>query len=199
MRSSWPEAIRDAEEAREELSQTKRELEKLRKSGPEEPHTWDEDAIRKAVAGMPPDKRRNLGEVLAAARLITRKQLTDLMAAQKKAPETNLVRLVHEKGLVDDDSLAHVLAVQCSVPLVDVSIERLNPAVADTIPGRMAKKHICVPVEADAENITLAMANPMDLLAIEDIGHMTGRTVHPAVGRYSDVENAVAKYYWEPE
>jgi hypothetical protein len=43
------------------------------------------------------------------------------------------------------------------------------------------------------------MANPMDLLAIEDIGHMSGRMVHPMVARFADVENAVAKYYWEPE
>jgi hypothetical protein len=193
------DAVRDAEEAREELRQVKRDLEKLRKSGPEEPHSWDEDAIRKAVSGMAADKRRNLVEVLAAARLITRKQLNDLTAEQKKAPDTNLVRLIHEKGLVDDESLARVLAVQCSVSFVEVSAEDINPQVADIIPGRIARKHVCVPIKVDGESITLAMANPMDLLAIEDIGHMSGRTVHPMVARFSDVENAVAKYYWEPE
>jgi type IV pilus assembly protein PilB len=89
--------------------------------------------------------------------------------------------------------------VQCRIPFTEVGLTDINPEVADLIPGRIARKHVCVPIKSDAETITLAMANPMDLLAIEDIGHLTGRAVVPMVGRFADVENAVAKYYWEPE
>ena len=75
----------------------------------------------------------------------------------------------------------------------------VNADIAALVPERVAKKYTCIPVRLENERLVLAMANPMDLLAIEDIGLITQKSVDVRVAPHSAVEAAINRYYWEPE
>nr|HPO14020.1 type II secretion system protein GspE [Candidatus Hydrogenedentota bacterium] len=64
---------------------------------------------------------------------------------------------------------------------------------------RPANQHQCLPVRTTDEGLILAMVNPLDLLAIEDVERTTNRKVEIVVVTPSDIKEAIAKYYWEPE
>ena len=74
----------------------------------------------------------------------------------------------------------------------------MDAAAAALISERLANQHLCVPVEANEEAITLAMANPLDLVAIEDVERAYGRKVDVVVGTATQIRAAIGKYYWEP-
>ena len=203
------EAIRESEAAQEELSSLRREVERLRKneSAPApapateeaEVPADDETALRTAYESMPADRRSNLGELLAAARLITKKQLADVNSTVKKAPEKGIVAVICEKGLTDEDTVARALSLQSGAPFEAAGEEGLDSDAAALISDKLARKHRVLPLREEEGSVVLAMSNPMDLLALEDVGRAVGKPVKPVVARHSAVMNAINRFYWEPE
>ena len=202
------EAIRESEAAQEELSSLRREVERLRKSeaapvpaAPAAPaeEADEETALRKAYEAMPADKRNNLGELLVAARVITKKQLADVNSAVKKSPDLGMVAVICEKGLTDEDTVVHALSIQSGAPVAEVGEEGLDAAAATLISDKIARKHRVIPLREEEGTLILAMSNPMDLLALEDVGRAVGKPVKPVVVRHSAVMNAINRFYWEPE
>lgn len=206
------EAIRESEAAQEELSSLRREVERLRKSeaapvpaAPAAPTEEadvpadEETALRKAYEAMPADKRNNLGELLVAARVITKKQLADVNSTVKKAPDLGMVAVICEKGLTDEDTVVRALSLQSGAPVEAAGEEGLDSDAAALISDKIARKHRVIPLREEEGTVVLAMSNPMDLLAMEDVGRAVGKPVKPVVARHSAVINAINRYYWEPE
>jgi len=205
------EAIRESEAAQEELSSLRREVERLRKSEaapvPAAPAAHaapaeeadEETALRKAYEAMPADKRNNLGELLVAARVITKKQLADVNSAVKKSPDLGMVAVICEKGLTDEDTVVRALSLQSGAPVAEVGEDGLDAEAATLISDKIARKHRVIPLREEEGALILAMSNPMDLLALEDVGRAAGKPVKPMVARHSAVMNAINRYYWEPE
>ncbi|HRZ83294.1 MAG TPA: type II secretion system protein GspE, partial [Candidatus Hydrogenedentes bacterium] len=67
------------------------------------------------------------------------------------------------------------------------------------ISDKLARKHRVLPLREEEGSVVLAMSNPMDLLALEDVGRAVGKPVKPVVARHSAVMNAINRFYWEPE
>ncbi|HEO71528.1 MAG TPA: type II secretion system protein GspE, partial [Candidatus Hydrogenedentes bacterium] len=70
-----------------------------------------------------------------------------------------------------------------------------DPEAVALISGRLAARHACIPVRAGSGSIALAMANPLDLIAIEDIEHATGQQVRPLIARESEIMDAITRHY----
>jgi len=95
--------------------------------------------------------------------------------------------------------VAQALACQCGVDFVALTERTVNSEATALINERLANKHNCIPVRATAGTLELAMANPMDLVAIEDVERTTNRKVEVVVSTASAIKEAIAKFYWEPE
>ena len=135
-----------------------------------------------------------LGDMLVRARLITQEQLDRALEEQ----ETTGMRFgscLIKLGYVRDEILAQFLSSQFKVPSVDISDDRIDSAVLSLIPPEMAHRYEVVPVKREGKVLTLAMTNPTDLYAIEDVKFHTGMEVTPVVVTETAIRDALAKHY----
>ena len=140
---------------------------------------------------------KRLGDLLLAAKVINQKQLDAALDYQKADPERKL-RLgeaLTELGYLSEESLIHALENQLGIQYIDLS--GLNPDVdmVRFVNRDTAVEHCVLPLRADAENLYLAMADPLDFVALEQVRATTRKTVIPMLCRRQDAENAIFKLY----
>ncbi len=138
---------------------------------------------------------RRMGEILVDAGLISSAQLESALEVQRHAPQRKLGSILVEQGFTSEEVVPQVLARQLRVPYLRLKEKACDPEAAALISGRLAAKHACIPVRAAGGSIALAMANPLDLIAIEDIEHATGHQVRPLIARESEIMDAIARHY----
>jgi type IV pilus assembly protein PilB len=135
-----------------------------------------------------------LGELLIKRNYITPDQLKKASDEQKLKGgrlESNLVRL----GYVKEDELLSFLSAQYRVPSVKVSKMEINPAVIKLIPPSISKKYFIIPINRIGPKLTLAMADPSNIVVIDEIKFMTGFNVEPVVASETEIIDAIKKYY----
>jgi len=150
-----------------------------------------EAAARKPSASNAPDK---LGELLVKSGRINQAQLQEALAHQKDQGGrlgTNLIKLGHitERQLVD------ALSEQFKVPSVDLNNMEIEDAVIKIIPADIARKYTIFPVTKAGATVTVAMIDPTNVFAMDDVKFMTGYRVEPVVASESAIRAAIDKYY----
>lgn len=143
-------------------------------------------------------QKRSIGDLLVEAEIVTREQVTEAVDEQRRRPQTHLGAIFIEKGWSSEEAVAQALAYQCGASYVQLSEGSLDSAAAALISERLANQHVCIPMRATEESLTLAMANPLDLVAIEDVERSTGRKVEVMVSTGKQIRDAIGKFYWEP-
>jgi type IV pilus assembly protein PilB len=135
-----------------------------------------------------------LGELLIKRNYITPEQLKRASDEQKLKGgrlESNLVRL----GYIKEDELLSFLSAQYRVPSVKISKMEINPNVIKLIPSSLSKKYFIVPINRMGPKLTLAMADPSNIVVIDEIKFMTGFNVEPVVASEAEIIDAIKKYY----
>ena len=135
-----------------------------------------------------------LGELLIKRNYITSDQLKRASEEQKMKGgrlESNLVRL----GYIKEDELLSFLSAQYRVPSVKISKMEINPNVIKLIPSSISKKYFIIPINRMGPKLTLAMADPSNIVVIDEIKFMTGFNVEPVVASETEIIDAIKKYY----
>jgi type IV pilus assembly protein PilB len=135
-----------------------------------------------------------LGELLVKRNFITSDQLKRALEEQKLKGgrlESNLVRL----GYIKEDELLSFLSAQYRVPSVKLSKIEINPATIKLIPSSTSKKYFIIPINRVGPKLTLAMADPNNIIVIDEIKFMTGFNVEPVVASETEIVDAIKKYY----
>jgi type IV pilus assembly protein PilB len=135
-----------------------------------------------------------LGELLIKRNYITPEQLKKAVDEQKLKGgrlESNLVRM----GYIKEDELLSFLSAQYRVPSVKISKMEINPNVIKLIPSSVSKKYFIIPINRVGPRLTLAMADPSNIVVIDEIKFMTGFNVEPVVASETEIIDAVKKYY----
>lgn len=135
-----------------------------------------------------------LGELLLREKRITPVQLQEALTHQRANGGrlgSNLVKL----GFVRDDDITSVLSRQYGVPSITLGSFELDPAVVRLVPADTAIKYQVIPVSRSTTALTLAMTDPTNVFAMDDIKFMTGLHVEPVVASESSVRDAIARYY----
>jgi len=143
--------------------------------------------------------KRVIGQILLDAGVITAEQLEMALELQKSNPQQHLGALLAELGFASDEAIAQARASQCGVAYIRFTEDTVDPGAAQLISQRLASQHACIPISATDKDMVLAVTNPMDLLAIEDVERFSNRKVEVVVGTGPDIEQAISRYYWEPE
>src|SRR5574337_474795 len=135
-----------------------------------------------------------LGAMLVSSGLITDEQLKKALAAQK-AQGGRLGSILVKQGFVQEDKLMTFLSKQYGVPYVDLSKFEINSAVIKHIPADVAQKYRIMPINRAGATITIAMVDPSNIFAIDDIKFMTGYNVEAVVATEGAIVEAIKKYY----
>src|SRR5215212_8795063 len=135
-----------------------------------------------------------LGELLTKASMITQDQLKESLRVQKetggKLGET-LIKL----GFVSEEDITECLSQQFGVPSINLQHFEIDSSVIKLIPGDVARKYNILPVNKTGATITIAMADPTNVFAMDDIKFMTGYNVEPVVASETAVTEAITRYY----
>src|SRR5712692_2097864 len=137
-----------------------------------------------------------LGELLVKEKLISQDQLKQALDHQKTHGGrlgTALVKL----GLVTDDEVTAVLSRQYGVPSINLKFYEVDPAVVKLIPQETAVRYQIVPLSRVGSTLTIAMTDPTNVFAMDDIKFMTGFNVEPVVASESAIAEAITKFYGE--
>jgi type IV pilus assembly protein PilB len=136
----------------------------------------------------------NLQELLLARKLITEEQLNQ---ARRVAAEKNhaLGRVLIEMNLVSESALFGILAQQLNLGFVDLSEEQIDQSAVAMVPEAVARRHNCIPIGFDRGRLVLAMADPANVVALDDIRAMAKREVRQVIATKADVLNAINRYY----
>jgi len=135
-----------------------------------------------------------LGEILVRENLLSAQQLRDALDYQRVHGGRlgyNLVKL----GLVSDDMITAVLSRQYGVPSVNLELFDIDDTVIRLIPNEVAQKYSVLPLSRVGATLTLAMVDPTNVFAMDDIKFMTGLNIEPVVVSEASVQEAIAKYY----
>lgn len=140
------------------------------------------------------NQRRYLGDILVDSGLISPDQLSEALNINK-ATAKKVGQILIEMGLVDDREIASALADQLSIPLIDLTKIDIPEDVIKTIPIEIVKVHLLIPVAKDRRSVTIAMANPLDMFALDDARFATQLSIDSAIGAEQDIIAAIGKYY----
>lgn len=135
-----------------------------------------------------------IGELLVRSGVITPDQLTEAQAAQTSNGgqlATHLVKL----GLIGERELAQTISEQYGVPIIELGEQSIEDSALQLIPHNIALKHGLIPVVKQAQSLTVAMTDPSNIVALNDIKFITGLEIQVAVAPESDVRLALEKHY----
>jgi type IV pilus assembly protein PilB len=135
-----------------------------------------------------------LGELLLKRNYITPDQLKKAIEEQKFKGgrlESNLVRL----GFIKEDELLSFLSAQYRVPSIKISKIEISPNVIKLVPSSISKKYFIIPINRVGPKLTLAMADPSNIVVIDEIKFMTGFNVEPVVASETEIIDGIKKYY----
>jgi len=135
-----------------------------------------------------------LGAMLVSSGLISDEQLKKALSTQK-IEGGRLGSILVKLGFVQEDKLMAFLSKQYGVPYVDLSKFQINPAVIKHIPPDVAQKYRIMPINRTGATITIAMVDPSNIFAIDDIKFMTGYNVEAVVATEGAIIEAIKKHY----
>ena len=138
-----------------------------------------------------------LGDLLLKSKLITPEQLDSALKSQReeggKLGEA-LVRI----GAVTENDITETLSQQFGVPSIDLANFEIDSAVIKIVPGDVARKYGVLPVNKTGATLTIAMGDPTNVFAMDDIKFMTGYNVEPVVASELALRKAIEKHYGTP-
>jgi type IV pilus assembly protein PilB len=135
-----------------------------------------------------------LGEILVRENLITSQQLREALEYQRGSGGrlgSNLVKL----GIISDDVITAVLSRQYGVPSINLELFQIEDETVKLISQEVALKYSILPISKVGATLTLAMADPTNVFAMDDIKFMTGLNVEPVIASEASLQVAIGKYY----
>ncbi|QDT29958.1 GspE/PulE family protein [Gimesia panareensis] len=140
---------------------------------------------------------RRLGQIMVDLGYISEDQLWDILEEQKQSPGEVIGQVAIRMGLVTDEQVTQALAEQWGMPVVELSETNIPPKVLELVPETMASIYKIMPVSLKDNVLTVAMADPQNVAALDDLRNFLGYDVRGAVSNLKEVEEAIERHYSE--
>ena len=142
---------------------------------------------------------RRLGQILVDLGYLNEDQLWDILEEQKKSPGEVIGRVAIRMGLVTDAQVTEALAEQWGMPVINLKETNIPPKVLELVPQTMAEIYKIMPISLKNNILTVAMADPQNVAALDDLRNFLGYDVRGAVSNLPDVEEAIGRHYADKE
>jgi type IV pilus assembly protein PilB len=139
--------------------------------------------------------QRRLGQILVDLGYLTEDQLWDVLEEQKQSPGEIIGQVAIRMGLVTEAQVTEALAEQWGMPVVTLAETNIPPNVLEIVPQTMADIYKIMPVSLKNNVLTVAMADPQNVAALDDLRNFLGYDVRGAVSNLADVEQAIERHY----
>ncbi len=141
---------------------------------------------------------KQLGELLVERGVIDLRQLERALAVQKE--KGGLIgEILVELGYAKEEDIAQSLTAQYGFPYLPLANYEINSEVVNIVPSRVAWQYVLIPIDKIGNNLTLAMSNPLNVQAVEDVEMLSGCSIQTFVSTSSDIKKAIEKYYKDKE
>ncbi len=147
---------------------------------------------------MTQPQRIRIGDLLVKNKLISEGQLEAALDQQKKSGR-KLGRVLVENGFVKEDDLLNLLARQLNIPYIDMTRYDVNADVCRMIPETLARRYRVLPLEASADGLLMAMADPTNIFAYDEISRILRRPIRLAVVKESELLQVIDQVYQHNE
>jgi len=138
--------------------------------------------------------KKQLGELLLERGIVTKAQLTKALSMQKE--KGGLIgQVLVVLGFTKEEDIAQALTIQYGFPYLPLQNYELSPDVVGIIPENVARQYCMIAVDKIGDTLTVAMANPLNAKATEDIELMAGCNVQVFVSTMTDITRAIDKFY----
>lgn len=137
---------------------------------------------------------KQLGELLIERGIITHVQLDEALTIQRERGGL-IGEILVELGFTKEEDIAQSLTAQYGFPYLPLRNYDINPEIISIIPGRVARQYLLIPIDKTGNNLTIAMSNPLNVQAVEDVELLSGCSVQTFVSTSSDIKKAIEKYY----
>jgi type IV pilus assembly protein PilB len=138
---------------------------------------------------------RRLGQILVDLGYLTEDQLWDVLEQQKQSPGEIIGRVAVRMGLVTEAQVSEALAEQWGMQVINLPETTIPPKVLELVPETMATIYKIMPISLKDNQLTVAMADPQNVGALDDLRNFLGLDVRGAVSNEQHVQEAIARYY----
>lgn len=138
--------------------------------------------------------RKRLGDILVESQLITEEQLQQALQEQKKS-KLKLGDHLLQTGYITEQQLIEVLEFQLGIPHVNLFRYRLDPSLSSIVSEDIARRYSLVPLKKEENKLIVAMVDPLDYFAIDELRISTGFQVTPVIAKRDEVERAIQRMY----
>jgi type IV pilus assembly protein PilB len=142
---------------------------------------------------------RRLGQILVDLGYLTEDQLWDVLEQQKQSPGEVIGRVAVRLGLVTDSQVSEALAEQWGMQVVNLPETTIPPKVLEQVPVTMASLYKIMPISLKDNVLTVAMADPQNVAALDDLRNFLGLDVRGAISNEAHILEAIERYYADKE
>lgn len=139
-------------------------------------------------------KRKRLGDLLVEASIITEQQLIDALQEQKSTGLRLGDQLI-DMNLVSEQQIIEVLEFQLGIPHVDLYKQKIDRKLVNIITEELARKYQILPLKKSNNRLMVAMTDPLDYFALDDLRLSTGFEIDPAIAKKDEIRLAINRYY----
>lgn len=137
---------------------------------------------------------KKIGEILLNLGLITQDQLHSALQLQRER-HVVLGKILIEEGYIKEDQIIEVLELQYDIESVRLDKYEINPDVPALISEKMARRHMLIPINIENGELVVAMTDPLNIFAIDDLKLATGYEIKQVIATEKDVSIAIEQYY----
>jgi type IV pilus assembly protein PilB len=135
--------------------------------------------------------KKRLGQILVDAGLISEEQLQDALAAQNGK---SLARTLVDLHFISENKISAIIAEKLGLPFVDLGSYKIDPSAVSLVTDEIMRRYLALPVGFESDKLVVAMVDPANVLATDDLRIMTGFNIQPVVATESDILSAIEQY-----
>jgi type IV pilus assembly protein PilB len=140
-------------------------------------------------------ERKKIGELLVEKAYVTEAALQQALRQQQQTPGGKLGRILLDLGYVSGRQLSEILAIQSGIQRVNLDEIQIEPEVLGTVPAELVSKYSVIPLSRENGELTLAMADPFETQAIEELRMVTGLSIRRRFATGLEIERAIQRFY----
>ncbi|HPL54683.1 MAG TPA: GspE/PulE family protein [Bacillota bacterium] len=140
-------------------------------------------------------KNLRLGDMLVSSGKLSREQLEEAINLQKTEKTKRLGEIIVELGYTSEEDVLKMIEEQLGIPILDLANYNVNPKATAMVPENIARKYDLIPVDVLDNELLVAMSDPLNIFALDDIRLVTGMKLRTALASKTIIERTVNKYY----